>query len=493
MKEVPIGKLPFDALTHVIGPHQATRLANCVRAARQRLQGRAIWHVNSTAQGGGVAEMLQTLLAYERGAGLDLRWLVIDADPAFFALTKRLHHRLHGAAGDDGDLGRHDRDHFWSVAQRNGEQILKRVRPNDIVLLHDPQTAGLIPALREAGARVVWRCHIGVEESNAFTEQAWEFLRPYVHGAHATIFTRAAYVPAWLDSTRVWIVPPATDALSPKNCFLKPTMVRALLRQVGVLDGVPSRRIAELARSGWIVERVRRRPQILQVAPLPRAEVPLVVQVSRWDPLKDMLGVMEGFASQAARFSSAHLALVGPDPQNVADDPEGIGVYEECVAAWHRLRTNVRERVHLVSLPMLSAHENALMVNAFQRHAAVVVQKSLREGFGLTVTEAMYKGRPIIASRVGGIQDQITHDVHGLLLDDPTNARAFGDALARLLADTKLARRLGRNARRRAVAEYLGPRQLLQLLDLVSALDGKDSPRCWPQAIQDDSARRRSA
>jgi trehalose synthase len=188
-----------------------------------------------------------------------------------------------------------------------------------------------------------------------------------------------------------------------------------------------------------------------------------------------MAGVMRSFASRCQQLGAAHLALVGPDPSAVADDIEGARVYEECVAEWHALPAPARERIHLVCLPMASVEQNALMVNALQRFATVVVQKSLQEGFGLTVTEALLKGRPVVASRVGGIQDQITDGIHGLLLDDPTDAHAFGDAVARLLGDPLLAQRLARNARRRAIAEFLAPRQMLQMFDLIDGLIGRPS------------------
>jgi trehalose synthase len=198
-----------------------------------------------------------------------------------------------------------------------------------------------------------------------------------------------------------------------------------------------------------------------------------VVQVSRWDPLKDMAGVMRGFTDRLAGMGDAHLVLVGPDVSGVTDDPEGSQVLEECITLWHKLPRKAQERVHLVCLPMDDIEENAVMVNAVQRHAAIVVQKSLHEGFGLTVTEAMWKGRPVIASAVGGIQDQIVDGVHGYLLQQPGDTQALGDAVQHLLGNHALARRLGRNARRRAIAKFLGPRQLIQFVDVLYSIEGK--------------------
>lgn len=451
-----------------MGARSVARLRSVLDEARLALNGRIVWHVNSTAQGGGVAEMLQTLLAYERGAGFDVRWLVTEGDPAFFTLTKRIHHRLHGQNGDGGLLAAHEKKHFARITQQNAEQILATVRPGDIVILHDPQTVGLASALRQAGALVLWRCHIGQDEMNAAADEAWEFLRPHVEQAHACIFSRAAYVPVWLDAGSAFIIPPAIDALSIKNQSMSRATARAILTHIGLLAGKPANGDLDFTRLGRSPGRVERRADIIQTGRVPGSAVPLVVQVSRWDPLKDMLGVLHGFASQRHRLGDAHLALVGPDPRDVTDDPEGLRVFQDCVAQWAELPPGAQERVHLVCLPMADIEENAVMVNAIQRHATVVVQKSLREGFGLTVTEAMYKGRPIVASKVGGIQDQIVDGKHGLLVDDPTDIVACGNAVARLLADKMLARRLGRNARRRAIAEFLGPRQLMQLLDLYA-------------------------
>lgn len=471
MKRVPIGKLSFDALETVIGPQKAAKLRATVSEARRTLRGRTIWHVNSTAQGGGVAEMLQTILAYEHGAGIDVRWLVLKGDPLFFVLTKRLHHRLHGERGDDGALGTEEKKHYDNIARHNVEQMLTRVRRRDIVVLHDPQTAGLVPALRATGALVIWRCHIGMDEMNATAYEAWQFLRPHIEAAHATIFSRAAYAPTWLSSSPIFIMPPATDALSAKNLSMSRGAVRAILRHIGLVNGTVRPGLAHVAKSEWLAAQVKRRAEIVQTDPVPSPTVPLIAQVSRWDPLKDMPGVIDGFVKRLPRLGRAHLALVGPDPRGVTDDPEGLGVYEECVDIWRELPPSARERVHLVCLPMADVQENAVMVNAVQRHAAVVVQKSLREGFGLTVTEAMYKARPIIGSRVGGIQDQIVDGIHGLLIDDPADTAAFGQALERLLRDEAQAKRMGRNAQRRAIAHYLGPRQLTQLFELVRMFD----------------------
>jgi len=194
--------------------------------------------------------------------------------------------------------------------------------------------------------------------------------------------------------------------------------------------------------------------------------------VSRWDRLKDMAGVMSGFVRAVADGApgDTHLLLVGPAVTGVTDDPEGAAVLADCRAGWRALADDMRARVHLASIPVEDVDENAIIVNAVQRHARVVVQKSLVEGFGLTVTEAMWKGRPVLASRVGGIQDQIADGRDGLLVDDPEDEVAFALALARLLADPLLAERLGAAAHDRVLEQFLGDRHLEQYADLFAGL-----------------------
>jgi trehalose synthase len=471
MQEVPITPASFGRMVAAAPRIQRAKLRAAVRGGRRFLGDRRIWHINSTATGGGVAEMLQTLLGYERDAGLDARWLVLEGDARFFALTKRLHHLLHGRNGHATGLSADHTALYRATMRRNLRRIDGRIRPGDFVVLHDPQTAGLARDLTARGARVVWRCHIGTDQINAAAREGWDFLRPYLADAHGWIFSRRAYVPSWVPTDGTFVVPPAIDPLSLKNAPLALSGGRATLRHIGLLaaNGGPDGGVP-FTRTDGSRGHVTRRAAIIQAAPLPSPQTPILVQVSRWDPLKDMAGVMLGFAEHAHRLSGLHLVLVGPDVQGVTDDPEGLGVYEDCVDRWHRLPLALRRRIHLVSLPMEDAEENAVMVNAIQRHATILAQKSLREGFGLTVTEAMWKGRPVIASAVGGIRDQIVDGVHGLLLERPGDHRAFGRAVERLVRNPALLKRLGRNARRRARSHFLGHRRLIQYLDVFRAV-----------------------
>lgn len=463
LREVQVEAEPLERFAEVIGGQRTQRLLADAERARAALDGRVVWNVNSTAAGGGVAEMLQVLLAYARGAGVDTRWLVIDGEPGFYAVTKRLHNRLHGARGDGGELDGSARRVYEQIAAANAGALLALVKPGDAALLHDPQTAGLIPELAAADVTVIWRCHVGRDRPNAHTEAAWAFLRPYVEAADGWVFSRRTHVPAWIGD-RVTIVPPSIDPFSPKNQRLPETAVRAILARVGVLaetDGAPAFHRRDGSRA-----HVRRAGEFVRGTGGLDPDVPLVAQISRWDRLKDMDGVLRGFAARVP--PPTHLALVGPSTSGVTDDPEGAEVLDECATSWDRLPPRTRERIHLVALPMDDVAENAAMVNALQRHAAVVTQKSLQEGFGLTVAEAMFKARPVVASRVGGIQDQIEHATNGLLVDDPTDTAAFGVAVARLLDDRATARRLGRAARDRVLRDFVGDRHLRQYAQLFA-------------------------
>ena len=471
MREVTIDAIPLDRLASLLEPERVARMTEYAERARDLLRDRTVWNVNATASGGGVAEMLQALLAYSRGAGVDARWLVLDGTPAFFGLTKRLHNNLHGSLGDGGPLGDAERTTYEDVLGQNLEQLRRHVRPGDVVLLHDPQTAGLVPGVRALGAHVVWRSHIGRDTPHELADTGWAFLRTYVDRADAVIFSRGAYAPAWVDQNKVWIIPPSLDPFTAKNTDIPPDDVEAVLRHAGLADTTEGHGRYVFARRDGSNGEVRRHEGLIEGGrPVPD-HARVVLQVSRWDHLKDMGGVLTGFADHLSRLpDDVHLMLVGPETSGVSDDPEGAEVLEECKGLRLELPEAARQRIHLCSLPMDDGDENAYLVNALQRHATVVVQKSLLEGFGLTVTEPMWKAKPVIGSRIGGIQDQIVHGESGLLLDDPSDLDAFGAALDRLLGDEALAARLGENARERVREQYLGDRHLMQYVDLFEQL-----------------------
>jgi trehalose synthase len=471
MREVEIDAVALDRLASLLAPERAERLARYADRARGLLAGRTLWNVNATAQGGGVAEMLQALLAYTRGAGVQTRWLVLRGDAEFFAITKRLHNVLHGMAGDGGPLGVAEQKHYQEVLRDNFTVLQPLVQPGDIVLLHDPQTAGLAGLLREAGAHIVWRCHIGRDTPTDLTDLGWAFIRPHIEGAQGYIFSRRAYAPDWVPDDRLWIIPPSLDPFSAKNAELSPADVDAALRQAGLVDTDKDHGSLGFTRRDGSTGSVRPHRSLVLDGAMVERGARLVLQVSRWDRLKDMAGVLNGFAQHLDRFPpDVHLALVGPDVSAVSDDPEGAEVLAECRGLWEALPAEVRARVHLICLPMDDIDENAHLVNALQRRAAVVVQKSLVEGFGLTVTEPMWKAKPVLASAVGGIQDQIVHGESGLLVDDPQDLDTFATLLADMLMDEEYARMLGTGAKARVRDLYLGDRHLTQYVDLFASL-----------------------
>ncbi|HEX2568253.1 MAG TPA: glycosyltransferase [Polyangia bacterium] len=474
LTEVRVPARSLRRFESVIGASLVNEALGAAEALQRRLGGRVIWNVNSTAVGGGVAEMLQSLLSYVRGAGINTRWLVIRGDEPFFRVTKRLHHALHGAAGDGSPLGEGERRIYEAALRTNIVELRAFVEPGDIVILHDPQTAGMVKALAEAGARVIWRCHIGWEQRNDETELGWRFLAPYLGAAHAFVFSRHAYVPPPCDDGRAVIIQPSIDVFSAKNQALSEETVRAILVHAGIVEGpMPEAVRPGFVRSDGAPGRVARSADVIRLGRAPTWGAPMVVQISRWDPLKDMEGVMRGFAEGFGHTlpATAELVLAGPNVHGVADDVEGPEVFSRVLAAWRLLPHAVRQRVHLINLPTVDVEENAAIVNALQRHATVIVQKSLREGFGLTVTEAMWKERPVIASDVGGIRDQIEDGKSGLLLHDPADLAGLGRLLGRVLGDPAEQRRLGQAARERVMERFLGVRHLLDYKMLIERCD----------------------
>ncbi len=474
--EVDISSMDTGRFGSVLPPVRVEEFERGVEEARELLDGRVVWNVNSTAHGGGVVELLRPLIAYARGVGVDARWIVIDGTPEFFTITKRLHNRLHGALGDGGPLDEDARRIYEGVLADNMNELAGRVREGDVVIVHDPQPSGMIAWLRDAGASVIWRCHIGIEEPNDLVREAWAFLHPYVTPADIYVFSREAFVWEGLDRDRTVVIHPSIDVFSPKNVDLDPGVVRAVLHASGIVADGGEADAPTFERQDGTPGRVERRAKMVEDQRL-RAETPVVLQVSRWDKLKDPLGVIQGFAEHVPEETGAHLIYAAPDVEAVADDPEGLDVLREAIALRERLPEGARSRIHFASLPMEDDDENAIMVNALQRHARVVVQKSIAEGFGLTVAEAMWKARPLVASRVGGIQDQIVDGETGLLLDDPRDLAAYGAAVSALLTDRPRAEQLGQRARERVRDKFISVRSLLDYLAVIRRVLGDVEPK----------------
>ena len=296
--QVEVPPEPIERFRDLLGAGYAEVEAGASQA-REFFHGRVIWQVNSTARGGGVAEMLRSHLAYLRAIGIDVRWVLAGGGADFFAVTKRIHNNLHGSSGDGGELGPAERQAYERGLEETVTELQRVVRPGDVAFLHDPQTLGLIGPMRDVGAHVLWRCHIGVDEPNETVRHAWRFLHPYVSEAHACIFSREQYVWDDLDRDKVTIVPPSIDPFSPKNQDLAPEAVEAILDVAGIgPDGRSGHSVFK--RSDDTPGRVDRPGEMIQEAPVPTG-APLVTQVPRWDQLKDPIGLIDCFAEHVSR------------------------------------------------------------------------------------------------------------------------------------------------------------------------------------------------
>jgi trehalose synthase len=372
------------------------------------LHGARVQHVNSTAIGGGVAELLARLVPLMRDLGLDAHWDVFEGNTEFFKVTKAFHNALHGA-------GEQIVPEMFRVFQETTDLNLGMVRKDaDFVAIHDPQPVGLVQRRGDTRAKWVWRCHIDLSEADV---SVWGFLRPFVErydGAvfHLPDFAKELFIPQFLAT-------PAIDPLHEKNIDLSPEELEAALRRFGI---EPRR--------------------------------PLVLQVSRFDRLKDPVGVIQAWRL-AQRMVDCQLVLAGGA---APDDPESQQVLAEV-----RKAAQGDPDVHVLDLPP-NAHRT---INALQRAATVVVQKSIREGFGLVVTEAMWKGKPVVGSDVGGIRKQVLHGATGFLV---SSVEGCAFRIRQLLGNPGLARRLGENAREHVRQSYLMPTYLKNWLLVLLAL-----------------------
>ena len=469
---IPLATRRFEDL----GRYQFATMVERVRTAEQHaaelLGGRTVWMVNSTAVGGGVAQLLRTLLPYWRGAGIDVRWMVLRGSAEFFRVTKRFHNHLQGQPGDGDVLGIDELTTLDRAADQHARLLASQLAAGDVVVLNDPQTAAMSVPLARAGANVVWCCHVGIDFDNEFSEHAWSCLRPRLAGAQRFVFSRYTSLPEWLGGAETSILTPGIDPASTKNRPMSDRAARAILQHLGLAAGVSSAAAGYECTDGSTAT-LTARPTVLDTDGAPDwSRNPVVVSLARWDRIKDPLGILDGFLERVLTASDAHLLLAGPDASQVADDPEAAAVLAEVRERWRRLPPPARARVHLACLPLTSPEENDAMVNAIQRQAAVVVKKSLQEGFGLGVAEAMWKARPVVASAVGGHLDQVQHLHSGLLVEEPADVGAFGDAIVELLRDPPLAARLGQTARERVRALFLNDRHFMRWVEVLgSALE----------------------
>jgi trehalose synthase len=376
------------------------------------------------------------------------------------------------------------------VNDRNAAWLLERVRPGDIIAVHDPQPMPLARSIAEKVAvDCVWRCHIGVDETNDRTRDAWQFLRPYADAYQTAIFTAPEYIPDYF-ANRAAVIHPALDPLTCKNREISVHKIASVMANSalsvnpGPVLSAPFTDVAErLLPNG-------------RFAPANMTEDiglihrPIVAQISRWDRLKGFAPLMEAFARIKTRLWRNHvtdpvhhrrlelvrMVLAGPRPGTIADDPEGVEVLEDLVERYCKLDPMTQRDLAIVTLPMESVDENALMTNAIQRTSSIVVQNSIREGFGLTVTEAMWKGIPVLSNRRAvGPRLQVRDGIDGCLIDDPTDPEALADVLRTMLAASGDRDRWGRSARRHAHQEFLIFTQLERWIQLLVELVRKRS------------------
>jgi len=414
LERVPLLEKHIDDYSGIVGPEVIER----IRELAAPLQGARVLHINATAYGGGVAELLATHVPLLRSVGIDADWQVMHGSDEFFSVTKAVHNGLQGA------------DIEWTSQMQR--IYLEKVLDNalqmdcdyDFVVIHDPQPAAILSFLRDrlsatgADTRWIWRCHIDLTAANP---AVWEFFRPFVQMHDASVWTMPEFVPESLDMDMVVHAPPCIDPLSVKNLDLAVPFCQELAKQYG-LD-------------------VHR---------------PIVTQVSRFDPWKDPVGVIEAYRIVRERVPDAQLLLAG---SMATDDPEGFRVWDETEEA----RAGDRDIFLLSNLHQVGS----VQINAFQRISDVVLQKSLREGFGLTVSEALWKGRPVIGGRAGGIKLQIRDGFDGWLVD---TVEECAQRTIDLLADPVGADAMGSQGREHVRGNFLSTRELEDWLRLFGDL-----------------------
>jgi trehalose synthase len=376
-------------------------------------------YLSATPYGGGVAELLRSIVPLLNDLGLHVDWKIIKAEDEFFEITKSIHNGLQGSPVE---LSLDDRNAYEATSRTNAELLDGQY---DVIVVHDPQPAGVRRYHPTRDTRWVWRCHIDTMDPNP---TVLEFIRAYLEGYDAAVFTLDDFIPPELPVSRAVSIPPAIDPMSPKNGELPNELARQVLDWIGV-----------------------------------RLDRPLITQVARFDPWKDPLGVIEAYHVVRERFPALQLALIG---SMALDDPEGWHIYEQ-----------VQAKVDRDELVYVFSNQDGIgnvEVNAFQRLSDVAVQKSLREGFGLVVSEAMWKQTPVVAARVGGIPLQMPEGIGGHLVD-PDDVEACAAAIIGLLEDPYEGARLGAVGRERVREHFLLPRLLLDELTLLSELTSEPS------------------
>lgn len=379
-----------------------------IKLLSRHLQNKVIQNINSTAVGGGVAEILIRMVPLLRELGIDARWDFITGEENFFHVTKKFHNALHGRPEE---ITPQMFDIFWETSQRN----IKEVNiTGDIVYIHDPQPIALVTKREGMSNKWIWRCHIDVSNPDL---KVWDYLQRFIFSYDACVFSAPSF--SRKLSIRQFLISPSIDPLSDKNKELPPEFIESVLVKYGITS-----------------------------------DKPIITQVSRFDRLKDPVGVIEAFL-HVRKYNDCQLVLAGG---TASDDPEGIEVFAEV-----REKASGHPDIHILLVPS----GMNLEINALQRASAIIIQKSLKEGFGLTVSEALWKAKPVVASGVGGIPLQITHKYSGLLCHSVEGA-AF--ALKQLLNNPEYAKKLGENGREHVRQNFLITRHLREYLLLFLAM-----------------------
>ncbi|MBU4468373.1 MAG: glycosyltransferase [Candidatus Omnitrophica bacterium] len=376
-----------------------------LRLLGERLKGKVIQHINSTPVGGGVAEILNRMVPLLRELEVDTKWDVIKGGEQFFAVTKKFHNALHGRAEE---ITKRDFEIFMETSQQNIEGV---DTCGDIVFIHDPQPIALIK--KKASNKWLWRCHIDVSDPNL---KVWGFLMDFIVQYDSAVFSAPAF--SRKLPIRQFLIPPSIDPLSDKNKELPEETINAVLRKYNI-----------------------------------KKDKPILIQISRFDRLKDPIGVIDAYL-QVKKYIDCQLILAGGTAE---DDPEGFKVLEEV-----KEKAKNDPDIHILLLP-----QNDIEVNALQRASDIIVQKSLKEGFGLTVAEALWKAKPVVASNVGGIPLQIKHKYSGLLCHSVEGA-SF--AIKQLLSSPAYAKKLGENGREHIKNNFLITRHLRDYMLLFLSL-----------------------
>lgn len=408
LQRVDVGPKSLDRYAEVVGQERLEEL----RKLATPLRGKRLVEINATPYGGGVSELLRSLVPLYRALGIAADWLVVTGEEEFFQTTKAIHNALQGA---DVHLKEEDREIYLIHNHRVATALKDEY---DYVVVHDPQPAALRHFHRGDGARWIWRCHI---DTSAPNPEALGFVRPFITEYDAVVFTMLEFVPEGLGDLRLFAIPPAIDPLSPKNMRAPVDLCHRIVEWAGV----------DLDR-------------------------PLLTQVSRFDPWKDPMGVVEVFRRVRKMVPGVQLALLG---QIALDDPEGWRIYRDIVQ-----EVGTDRDIHV--LTNFTGIGN-MEVNAFQRCSSVVLQKSIREGFGLVVSETLWKGTPVVAGRTGGIPMQMPEGVGGYLVETVEECE---EAVVRLLRDRRLARALGAKGRKHVRQHFLITRLLADELRLLQQL-----------------------